>query len=265
MFQPGQGDRAGCQAGFCGLRQPLKTTMEAHPARFGLRQVPVLLRGEPEAIAQGLEHWEPRSVLRYVAVIVAGAGLYGAAMGCWRAPAQALYTAIKFPLVILLTTLGNSLLNGMLAPLLGLNLRFRQSLLAILMSFTIATAILGAFSPVVFFLDWNLPPMSASGQSDSVTFSFIKVVHVVIIAFAGVVANLRLGQLLRHISGRAEVGRNVLVAWLAGNLLLGSQLCWILRPFFGAPYLEVQFLRPNPLQGNFFETVFSSLCMLLFS
>jgi hypothetical protein len=239
--------------------------METHPGIFGLRQIPVLLRGEPKAIAQRLERWEARNVLLYGAVILAGAGLYGAAMGWWRGPDQALYTAIKFPLVILLTTLGNSLLNGMLAPLLGLNLGFRQSLLAILMSFTIAAAILGAFSPIVFFLDWNLPPMSTGGRSDALAFSFIKVIHVAIIAFAGVTANLRLGQWLRQLGGSATVARKVLLAWLAGNLLLGSQLCWIFRPFFGAPFLDVQFLRPNPLQGNFYETVFRALCDLLFS
>ena len=67
----------------------------------------------------------------YIAVIFVGAGSYGAAIGYWRDPLQAGYTAIKFPLVILLTTLGNALLNGMLAPLLGLNIGFRQSLLVI--------------------------------------------------------------------------------------------------------------------------------------
>jgi len=55
---------------------------------------------------------------------------------------QALYTGIKLPLVILLSSLGNSLLNGMLAPLLGLNLTFRQSLLMVLMTFAIAAAFL---------------------------------------------------------------------------------------------------------------------------
>ena len=42
-------------------------------------------------------------------------------MGSWASPLQSLYAGIKLPLVILLTTLGNGLLNGMLAPLLGLN------------------------------------------------------------------------------------------------------------------------------------------------
>ena len=237
--------------------------MPAHAHPFDFRQVPVLLRGEAEPINSWMEHWDARRALLCLGVIFVGAGAYGAAMGWWRSPLQAAYVALKFPLIILLTTLANALLNGMLAPLLGLNIHFRQSLLAILMSFTIAAAILGAFSPITFFLVWNLPPMATGAQTDSLTFSFIKVVHVAIIAFAGVAANLRLVQLLRRLSGDAGVARRVLFAWLAGNLLLGSQLCWIARPFFGAPYLEVQFFRPNPLQGNFYEILFQAVRDLL--
>ena len=122
------------------------------------RQLPVLLRGEPRPISVWVREWTAGRMWLYVAVIFAGAGAYGAAMGSWRAPQQALYTAIKFPLVILLTTLGNALLNGMLAPLLGLNIGFKQSLLVIFMSFTIAASILGSFSPLMLFLVWNTPP-----------------------------------------------------------------------------------------------------------
>ena len=62
----------------------------------------------------------------------------------------------------------------------------------------------------------------------------------------------------------AIVARKILFAWLAGNLLLGSQLSWILRPFIGLPDLPLEFLRPHPLQGNFYETVFQSARHLLF-
>ena len=170
--------------------------------------------------------------------------------------------AIKFPIIILLTTLGNGLLNGMLAPLLGMNLGFRQSMQAVLMSFTIACIILGSFSPLVFFLVWNSPAMSAHVPG---VYSFFLLAHVVIIAFAGITANLRLVQLLQRLSGSVAVGRRVLFAWLTVNLLLGSQLCWILRPFIGAPGLPVQFLRPDAFQGNFYETVLRALQNLIFS
>jgi hypothetical protein len=225
---------------------------------LSIGQIPVLLRGDPDSISKWIQRWNISQMLLYVAVIVLGTGLYGAAMGLWRDPLQALYTAIKFPLIILLTALSNALLNGMLAPLLGLNISFRQSLLAVLMSFTIVAIVLGAFSPLMLFLVWNTPPISQQELASS-SHSFILLMQVVVISFAGIVANLRLVQLLRQLSGSQQVARKILFAWLAGNLFLGSQLSWILRPFIGAPHLPIQFLRPNAFQGSFYETVFNSL------
>jgi hypothetical protein len=226
------------------------------------REISVLLRGEPEKIAVWTGQWSARRLARHVAVIVVGAGLYGAAMGWWRDPQQALYVAIKFPLIILLTTAVNALLNAMLAPLLGLNLPFRQSCSAILMSFVIVAAILGAFSPLLAFLIWNAPPMSSATPSES-TYNFIKLTNVAIIAFAGVTGNVRLFQLLSRLGGRRVVAYRVLFAWLAGNLFLGSQLSWILRPFIGSPSLPVEFFRATALRGNFYENVFRSLQQIL--
>jgi hypothetical protein len=233
--------------------------MSEHASTMDLREVSVLLRGEPEPINRWIRTASaPRTAL-YVAVIVAGTGIYGAAMGCWRQPLQGLYTAIKFPLIVLLTTLGNGLLNGMLAPLLGLNIGFRQSLQAVLMSFTVAAAILGSFSPLLYFLVWNAPPLAAHVSG---VYPMIRLTNVAVIAFAGIVGCARLGQLLGRLSDNPGVGRRVLFAWLTVNLLLGSQLSWILRPFFGAPDLPVEFLRANAFQGNFFENLLQALQQL---
>ncbi len=228
-----------------------------------LRQVPVLLRGEPERIGPWIEQCDSRRVWVYVAVVIAGAGLYGAAMGWWRAPVQALYTATKFPLLILLTTLGNAMLNGMLAPLLGLNISLRQSLLLVLISFTIAASILGSFSPPVLFLVWNTPSTTASVESAPLAYSFMQLTHVALIAFAGTVANVRLFPLLRELSKNQFIAYKVLFAWLAGNLFLGSQICWVLRPFIGDPRMQVEFLGSHPFQGSLYETVFEAARNLL--
>src|SRR5262245_44787820 len=101
-------------------------------------QIPLLLRGSPETLRTWVDNWSWPRVLFCVAVIATGAGLYGMAVGYWRSPMQALFVALKLPLILLLTSAGNALLNAMLAPLLGLNIGLRQSFLAILMSFTIA-------------------------------------------------------------------------------------------------------------------------------
>ena len=236
--------------------------MPAPSGKLNLIEISVLLRGEPERIAARAGQWSARRLALHVIVIIVGAGLYGAAMGWWRDPQQAFYVAIKFPLIILLTTVGNALLNAMLAPLLGLNIPFRQSFSAILMSFVIAAAILGAFSPLLAFLVWNAPPMSPEAVSGA-TYSFIKLTNVAAIAFAGAVGNARLFQLLTRLGGRRAVAFRVLFAWLAGNLFLGSQISWILRPFIGSPSLPVEFFRTTALHGNFYENVFHSLLQIL--
>jgi hypothetical protein len=221
------------------------------PARLS-----VLLRGEVQSLEAWSAQWNSQRILSHVGIIILGAGLYGAAMGWWRDPLQALFTAIKFPLIILLTATANAMLNAMLAPLLGLNIPFRQSFLAIVMSFTIASAILGSFAPLVAFVIWNSPPMTPNLWDSAGPYSFILFTFVVVIAFAGITANLRLLQLLRHLGGRRNVAFLVMFAWLVGNLFFGTQLSWILRPFIGAPGLPVQFLRGDAFKGNFYETIF---------
>ena len=95
--------------------------MPAAPASVPPPEFATLLRGETETFSAWSGQWNSRRIASHLAIIIVGAGLYGAAMGWWRAPQQGLFVAIKFPLIILLTTLGNALLNGLLAPLLGLN------------------------------------------------------------------------------------------------------------------------------------------------
>src|SRR3954468_19524243 len=129
-------------------------------ANLNPREISTLLRGESNSILSWTENWNARRFALHVAIIIFGAGFYGAAMGWWRDPQQALFVAIKFPLIILLTVVGNALINAMLAPLLGLNISFRQSFSAILMIFVVASTILGAFSPIIAFMIWNAPPIS---------------------------------------------------------------------------------------------------------
>jgi len=222
-----------------------------------------LLRGEPGTARAMLARVDASRWITSLLWILAGAGLFGAAVGSWSSPAQAFYAAIKLPLIILLTALGNGLLNAMLAPLLGLNLSVRQSLLCVLISFAMAAAILGAFSPLLAFVVWNSPSPATKGAGAWTSHSLLLVSQAAMIAVAGIAANLRLWQLLRDLGGNAGTARRVLFCWLAGNLLLGSQLSWILRPIVGSPSLPVQFLRADPMHGSFYESLFRALRHLI--
>lgn len=231
--------------------------MNAATSQLEDRSLGALLRGEVSALTAWTANWRATHFARDVTLIVVGAGLFGAALGFWRDPGQALYAGIKLPFIMLLTATANALLNGMLAPLLGLRIAFRQSFLAILASFALAAAILGAFSPLAAFIIWNAPPLT-EGANNSNTHAAILLVLVIVIAFAGIAANVRLLQLLRSLAGGRRGAVRVLFAWLAANLFFGSQLSWILRPFIGSPHLPVEFLRGDAFNGNFFEAVFSS-------
>ncbi len=198
----------------------------------------------------------PRRVASVALTACAGLAIYGFTVGFWRDPVMGAYVAVKLPLLVALTLGCNGLLNGLLGLLLGTGLGFRQSLLALLSSFALAALILGSLAPVTFFLAWNAPPPSAPGAANA--HATYLVAHTALIGFAGITANLHLHRLLAVKAPTAAAATATLLAWLAGNGFLGAQFSWILRPFFGTPRLKVQFLRPDPFDGNFYETVWNA-------
>ena len=226
-----------------------------------LRRLVILCRGDSERIAPWLDERDPRWLLTCIVTIAAGCALYGGVVGLWRAPLQAIYTAIKMPLLIFLTCGGNVLLNGLLAQVLGSGLSFRQTSLAILMSFTIAALVLAALSPVAFFIFLNTPPLTSAARGTG--HSLTLLCDVIFIAYAGVVANRCLLRLLERRCETRGAARRIFWSWLAGNLFLGAQLSWVLRPFIGTPGLAIEFLRADPLRGNFYEAVFYALRHIL--
>jgi len=216
------------------------------------------LRSEAELLRQWAIRRPAATVWFCAGSIIIGAGFYGAAIGSWRDGWQALCTGIKLPLVILLTTLGNGLLNGMLAPLLGLNIPFRQAFVLVLLSFAMASLILAGLSPVVWFVVWNTPPLSAMTSLSSPEYGLLQLILAGFTAFAGIMGNVRLWPLLRNGTQTEGVAFRVLLAWLAANLFLGSQIAWVLRPFIWDPARPVEFIGQQYLHGSFYETIFDA-------
>ena len=224
------------------------------PAPSLQHRLRALLRGEPRTVVDWIDERGAAGLASCVGVIVVGCGLYGAAVGLWRSPLQAVYVAVKLPLVILLTAAGNAALNGMLAQLLGSGLSFREGGMSRVMSFAVAAIILASLSPLVLFLLINTPPNSGGGRGGDV----MLVSLVAAVALAGVSANVRLLGLIEHAGRGRAVALRTLFAWLAGNLLLGSQVAWVLRPYIGADH----FLSSGPWRGNFFEAVAGAVLRL---
>ena len=222
--------------------------------------IPALCRGDRTLLSGWLDEVRGGSVRCCLTLIILGFAAYGLTVGLWRGWEMAAYVAIKLPAAILLTLLVNGLLNGMLGMVLGSGIGFRQSLQFLLAGFAIMGLILGALSPVTFFLALNTP--DAEHVDARSWHAFTLLTHTLAIALAGVLSHRKLLGFLSDFSTTRLAGAQTFFAWLAGNLFVGAQITWILRPFFGSPGLEVQFLRPHPLEGNFYDTVLHSILRL---
>lgn len=199
----------------------------------------------------------PGRVAAVAGMACAGLAVYGFTVGFWRDPVMGGYVAVKLPLLVALTLACNALLNGLLGLLLGTGLGFRQSFFALLTAFALAGVILGSLAPVTFLLALNAPPPDAPGARDA--HAAYLVTHTLLIGFAGIAANIHLHRLLAAKAPTATAATATLLAWLGGNGFLGAQFSWILRPFFGSPNLKVEFLRPDPMSGNFYQAVWNSI------
>jgi hypothetical protein len=221
------------------------------------RSLAALCRGEASLLERWFAGERAGGLATCALTVLIGASLYGFTVGFWRAPEMGLYVAIKLPLLIFLVLIVNGLINGMFASLLGSGLTFRQTLTMSLASFTTAALMLGALSPITFFMVLNAPPADTP-ESEQWHRNFL-LTHTALIAYAGITGNVKAYRMLAAFIRDVAAARRTLVAWLAVNLFVGAQLSYNLRPFFGNPTKEVRFLRANPFDGSFYEVVARSL------
>ena len=204
-----------------------------------------------------------------LATVVAGTAAYGAAMGAWRAPEQALFAAIKLPLLFVALWLTTIALNAMLAIVLRAPMGLRQSAASILIGLATTALVLGALSPVAAFLSLGvrgpdprvlgLPLEDPRAAADNAHAQALVLFHAGVVAVAGVLGNLGVYRVLRALLAKRELALRVLFAWLSTLLFAGSELSWIARPFLGRPHTEVAFFVREPFEGGFFGEIASAL------
>ncbi|MFC4993036.1 hypothetical protein [Rubritalea tangerina] len=223
--------------------------------QFG-QLIPGLCRGDHGLLNQWLTH-KPRGLLATtIPCIILGCASYGFSMGLWHGGLMASYVAIKFPLLLFFTLLVNGLINGLLAQVLDSGISIRQSLQFLLTGFATMAIILGALSPITLALAFQAPHPHETGASDFHAASLL--LHTLLIAYAGIISHATLLGFLKHFCTSPQAALQTFFAWLLGNLFVGAQLSWVLRPFFGSPNLAVAFLRDDPFRGTFYETVWRS-------
>jgi len=177
--------------------------------------------------------------------------IHGAVLGASNGGLQAVSSAVKLPVLFLLTLAICLPALYLFNLVFGSRLRLAQTLAIVLSGIATTGVLTLGFAPIsVFFL------LSAP------SYGFFKLLNVAVLALTGL-AGLRV-----LVSGMAKVAaaagssagpqsRTLLRGWLIIYGFVGTQLAWTLRPFFGAPELPFELFRK--LEGNFYVNIVQTL------
>ncbi|NJM98687.1 MAG: actin-binding WH2 domain-containing protein [Phormidesmis sp. RL_2_1] len=181
--------------------------------------------------------------------------VYGAIIGAYSGGLQIISSAIKLPALYLIALIICLPTLYFFDILFGSQLGFKQYLTMALTSVSVISVLLFSFAPVVlFFL------ISVQG------YDFFLLLNVLIMAITGAVGIRLFYQGMREIVGPETndqtLRHRLLKGWVILYGLVGSQLGWTLRPFFGAQGQSFQIFRPE-INGNFYAKVIESIGTML--
>jgi hypothetical protein len=189
--------------------------------------------------------------------LVAYGMLYGAVMGSyggangWRFW-QALYSAIKVPILLITTFLLSVPSFFVLNTLFGLRGDFERVLRALVSTQSGLTIILSSLAPITAF--WYI---SGSGYQQAILFNGLM------FAVASTSAQWMLRREYMPLISQNPKHRLMLRTWLVIYIFVGIQMGWVLRPFVGDPAAPVQFFREGSW-SNAYEVVFQMVVNVLF-
>jgi hypothetical protein len=197
-----------------------------------------------------------RLLTGWLILMLACGHLYGAAMGSFSGilgdrSLQMVYSAVKVPLLLLVTFLLSLPSFFIFNTLYGLRTEFHLSLRALVASQAGVTVLLAAFAPIT--LVWNL---SSTDQQKTVLFNAL------LFGLAALGGQVVLRRFYRPLLERDARHAIMLRLWGILYAFVGIQMGWILRPFVGDPNRPVEFFREDTW-GNAYVILFTLLRHLL--
>jgi hypothetical protein len=177
--------------------------------------------------------------------------IYGAIIGMFHSPLQALASAIKLPALYLITLLVCLPTLYIFNALFGSKKTIAQHFTYLLTAVCVIAVLLCAFAPVTLFFLITVND-----------YSFFLLMNVIIFSLTGILGISFLYQVMKPIADGdgAKVRTSILRFWLCLYGFVGTQLGWTLRPFFGSPG-DFELFRPR--EGSFFSGVWTALINLL--
>jgi hypothetical protein len=213
-----------------------------------------------------------RLIRQMLIVSISALAIFGATMGGYYGLLQALSSAIKLPLLFLLTLVICLPALHLLNLFYGGRLNLLQVTALVLTAITVTATLAIAFAPIsLFFL---------VTARDYTLFKILNVLTLAATGVAGLSFLVRGVRSLNALQGgpnlpasrqdawsepiphlQRMVSLPLLQLWLLLYGFVGTQLGWTLRPFFGSPGLGFQVFRP--MEGSFFGHFLQLLLDLL--
>lgn len=189
-------------------------------------------------------------ILKHLSLVLIFSMLYGVIMGSYNSFSQAVSSAVKMPVLILLIIVICFPAFHVIQTVLGSKLSLGQMISIILTGFVFMTCIMVSFSTIVLFF-------MITGDS----YNFLKLLHVLIIMTAGFFGMHAIVEALKYTCEKKSIypktGVNVFRVWILILAFVGAQLSWSLRPFIGSKDAPFEVFRQK--YGNFYVDVLSSV------
>lgn len=187
--------------------------------------------------------------LKQIGVIFIFAFLYGIIMGSYNGTLQAFVSGVKVPVLLFLALFICFPAFYVIQYMLGSRMSFKQMINMVLSGFVVQTTIMVSFAPIVIFF-------MITGNN----YSFLKLLHVAIIAFSGIFGMRTMIEALKFSCEKKniypKIGLNIFKIWVFVFAFVGMQLTWNLRPFLGDKEREFELFRAK--EGNFYLAIFQS-------
>jgi hypothetical protein len=183
--------------------------------------------------------------------------IYGAIIGAFHSPLQALSSAIKLPALYLITLIVCLPALYIFNALFGSKQTITQHFTFVLSAASVIALLLCGFAPITLFFVITITPTK--------DYAFYLLLNVIVFAITGIfgVSFLYQGMYSKidaEVDPNAQLRNTILRFWLGLYGFVGSQLGWTLRPFFGSPG-QFEFFRPR--EGNFLVGVWRAIEELL--
>jgi hypothetical protein len=200
-------------------------------------------------LLRGIGRFDPRSPAVHLptllAIMVTFGPIYGAVMGAYGLDFgerlwQVLFSAIKVPLLLCATTILCLPAFFVLNTIAGLRDDFGHAVRAIVAGQAVLSIALAAMAP-----------MTAWWYASASSYTVALLYNGIVFAIATLAGHLTMMRYYRPLIVRQPAHRGALVGWGVTYSFVGIQTAWMLRPFVGAPGLDVGFFRSEPFSNAY--------------